>query len=208
MIDTEYIVFHLWGIPLLSFITAGAGAYLGSYLKKKGENLATKEDIGELTRRTREIESKIDDQVWNRQRQWEVKRDILLDVTRRLADAHDSIAGWATFVSLSDESGKERWKDDRQKALDKWRVAHDELVKSVALVSIVCNEETVNTLDAMIPRLNEIFRKVVERSADVSAKFQDLKESMATARKVIRFELSSPIVPTSQSTPGSSATLR
>jgi hypothetical protein len=40
----------IWGIPVLSFVFAGAGAYLGSYLKRKGENLATKEDFDELLR--------------------------------------------------------------------------------------------------------------------------------------------------------------
>jgi hypothetical protein len=44
---------------LVTLICAAAGAYLGSYLKKKGENLATKEDIAELTRATKEIEAKI-----------------------------------------------------------------------------------------------------------------------------------------------------
>jgi hypothetical protein len=33
---------------VITFAVAGAGAYLGSYLKKKGENLATHEDIHEL----------------------------------------------------------------------------------------------------------------------------------------------------------------
>ncbi|HVW10944.1 MAG TPA: hypothetical protein VHC90_20295 [Bryobacteraceae bacterium] len=31
-----------------TFVTAGIGAYLASYFKKKGENLATHEDIGKL----------------------------------------------------------------------------------------------------------------------------------------------------------------
>jgi hypothetical protein len=35
---------HLW-LAVIPFVTAGVGAYLGAYLKKKGENLATHEDI-------------------------------------------------------------------------------------------------------------------------------------------------------------------
>jgi len=60
----------------LSLVGGWAGAYLGSYLKKKSENLATHEDIGMLvdqvravTQTTKEIEAKISSDVWNQQRQ-------------------------------------------------------------------------------------------------------------------------------------------
>jgi hypothetical protein len=34
------------GTAVTTFVAGGAGAYVGSYLKRKGENLATHEDIG------------------------------------------------------------------------------------------------------------------------------------------------------------------
>ena len=53
-----------WGLTTL--IGAFVGSYLGSYLKKKGENLATHEDLDKLvvqvravTTTTKEIEAKI-----------------------------------------------------------------------------------------------------------------------------------------------------
>jgi predicted alpha/beta-fold hydrolase len=55
------------------------GSYLGAYFKKKGENLATHEDIdklveqvGAVTKTTKEIEAKISDEVWDRQRKREL----------------------------------------------------------------------------------------------------------------------------------------
>ena len=46
---------------ILTFIIASIlgwlAGYFGSYTKKKGENLATKEDIGEITRRVEEAKS-------------------------------------------------------------------------------------------------------------------------------------------------------
>ena len=67
-----------WVITLLC---AGGGAYFGSYLKKKGENLATHEDFDRLlaevettTKTTKSIEEKISDMFWNKQRRWELKR--------------------------------------------------------------------------------------------------------------------------------------
>jgi len=56
------------------------GCILGSYLKKKGENLATHEDIDKLvdqvqavTKATKEIETKISSDLWDRQKQWDVE---------------------------------------------------------------------------------------------------------------------------------------
>ena len=84
---------------LLAAIASGFGGYFGSYLNKKGENLATKEDFkdlkdqtAELARATKEIEAKIDDKVWNRQRQWELKKEIFIEATRSVAKADETLA--------------------------------------------------------------------------------------------------------------------
>ena len=42
-----------WALALVPFLFAGAGAYLRGYLRKKGENLATHEDIGKLKQQAR-----------------------------------------------------------------------------------------------------------------------------------------------------------
>jgi hypothetical protein len=81
---------------LLTIIASGLAAYLGSYLKKKGENLATHEDIDKLlaqvtavTQATKEIEAKISVDVWERQKKWEIKKDALLEAVKELAIAED-----------------------------------------------------------------------------------------------------------------------
>jgi hypothetical protein len=92
-----------WGSTTL--IGAFVGSYLGGYLKTKGENLATKEDFRDLREQTRElkqatkeIEAKIDDQVWNRQRHWEMKRDVLIEFARTLSDFEQAIQHVSTRV--------------------------------------------------------------------------------------------------------------
>src|SRR5271168_3588938 len=70
---------------LVTLVGSFGGAWFGAYFKKKGENLATREDVGELTRITKEIEAKISDEAWDRQRAWELKRDVLLEGMRKLA---------------------------------------------------------------------------------------------------------------------------
>jgi hypothetical protein len=74
MTDTE-----LWKYLGLC-VTTALGAYLGSYLKKKGENLATHEDIDKLvnqvsavTAATKQIEARISNQTWQRERRAELQ---------------------------------------------------------------------------------------------------------------------------------------
>jgi hypothetical protein len=62
--------FIVWGLSILVGAFVG---YLAGYMKKKGENLATKEDLDDLvkqvsavTQATKAIEAKITDQMWNR----------------------------------------------------------------------------------------------------------------------------------------------
>ena len=56
--------------------------FIGSYAAKKGENLATKQDIAQLTRIAEGIRAEISDKVWDRQKQWEMKRDSVIEAIR------------------------------------------------------------------------------------------------------------------------------
>lgn len=111
------------GILVLTLIGGWLGGFFGTYFKKKGENLATKEDIGELTRRTKEIEAKIDDQVWDRQRQWELTRDgaiRLMEAQGRLDEANRAVdRASERFASLLDMQGAEtQWITAQRGVLD------------------------------------------------------------------------------------------
>jgi hypothetical protein len=70
---------------LLALIFAGVGAYLGSYLKQKGQDQANKESIAKLTKIVEDIKTDNSDKAWHRQRQWELKRDVVLDSVRAMA---------------------------------------------------------------------------------------------------------------------------
>ena len=72
-------------MPIITAICAGGAAYFGAYLKKKGENLATHEDLNGLvkqveavTQTTKMIEYAISNDIWDRQKRWEMRRDTLM----------------------------------------------------------------------------------------------------------------------------------
>jgi hypothetical protein len=78
--------------------------FFGAYANKKGENLATKEDIAQLTKIAEGIRAKISDEVWDRQKQWELKRDAVLDAIRAHADLEYALVNLNSLLSTSKES--------------------------------------------------------------------------------------------------------
>jgi hypothetical protein len=74
--------------------------FFGSYSAKKGENLATKEDIAQITKSQEEIKAQISDNVWDRQEQWKLKRDLVFDFIRALADLDRAINEFGNAFSF------------------------------------------------------------------------------------------------------------
>jgi hypothetical protein len=71
-------------------------AFFGGYGKKKGENLATKEDLNNLvdqvkavTQATKEIEAKIADQSSSRHRLLEMRREVAFELINMLGDLEE-----------------------------------------------------------------------------------------------------------------------
>ena len=87
------------GMFVTTALGAGVGAYIGSYLKKKGENLATHEDIDKLliqvsavTNATKAIEAKISGELWQRQKQWELRRDVIFEALKQVTEAQAGLS--------------------------------------------------------------------------------------------------------------------
>lgn len=71
---------------LFVFITAGAGALLGSYLREKGRNYATKEDVRILTGLAEDVKAEVSAKTWLQQRRWDLKRDLYWRLLEHLDD--------------------------------------------------------------------------------------------------------------------------
>ena len=104
-----------WALALVPFLTAGAGAYVGSYLKTKGENLATHEDIGKLvdqvravTTTTKQIESKIAGDLWDRQKRWELRRDAIFDASKKMAAVKNALSNLHAVHMTDQQAGSQR----------------------------------------------------------------------------------------------------
>jgi hypothetical protein len=173
---SDYFVSSLWGIPLLSFITAGAGAYIGGYLKKRGENLATKEDFNDLkaqtaalTQTTKEIEAKINDQVWNRQRQWELKRDTLIETIRSMSEFRNANSNVIEVFSARRSPGggdAPGWLERRTEVIQKWQQARDAFDRARLLTLLLGDAAIEDALANLATSLRQSFTAITSRQSE------------------------------------------
>src|SRR5271170_5987235 len=82
---------------LLSLLGGWIGSATGTFFNKKLENLATKQDIAEITRITRDIEARISNEVWVSQRNWQARRDVAYELAREAASFQESVIGLLAF---------------------------------------------------------------------------------------------------------------
>ena len=187
----------------LALTTIGAwfAAYCGSYFRTKGENLATHEDIDKLvdqvravTTATKEIEAKISNEVWDRQRQWELKREVLFEATKRLAELSDGLLGLNTLYQVQKKENKYEdpsWVVIRHDGVMEWTRVAKNFEETFQLVQVACTKETIAVFA-------EVSRKTTAIAADITGKddteiykasLMELQKQLVAARIAIRKEL-------------------
>ena len=131
--------------------------YLAGYIKKKGENRAMHEDIEKVveqmsavTTATKNIEAKISGDVWDRQKHWELKRDVLFEAMKRLADIEDSLLSLDSMLQVERREHKEGpvWLESKSERMMKWSRASTAFDETKLLVAMVCGKETKDAFDA------------------------------------------------------------
>lgn len=188
-------------IAVMSLIGGWIGSFLGAYLKKKGENLATHEDVDKLvaqvaavTQTTKEIESKISSEVWNRQKRWELKREVLFEGVQRLSDSEDALSSLhAVFqVEHNDPEGENvpSWYEEKSERLKRWRDASAEFDETRVKVSIACGMETVRTFYEFGSLMNVTSGALIKNGAEAYAKSQpDIAKKSFAVMAAVRKEL-------------------
>jgi hypothetical protein len=102
-------LWNYWLFWTLSTILAlFIGGFLKSYMSKKGENLATKEDIRELTRVQREIEAKISGELWQKQKQFEMKKDAIVAAMSEFPSAENYLLMMYSQLKLGKQTEQDK----------------------------------------------------------------------------------------------------
>ncbi len=121
--------FVLWS--LATALVAGVGAFLGTYLKTKGQNLATREDLALIveqlrltTRATEEIKAKIGGTLWVEQERWNLKRDVYVRLLENLTRCEDALRMYSGLrkatPGVDDDLSRElreKWRSEAHGAL-------------------------------------------------------------------------------------------
>jgi hypothetical protein len=161
-------------------VFAGIGAFLGSYFKRKGENLATHEDISKLvdqvravTTATKEIEAKISNEVWDKQKQWELKRDVLFETIKRIAAVKDALFDMRIFYFPAEDEDDAAKKgitiEQRNEVSKKVWDAESSFDQTTFLAALVCGDE-VNRLLLAFGRLMRRCAKEISKGERDAAK--------------------------------------
>ena len=182
--------------------------YLKGYAEKKGENLATHEDIQKLvdqvkavTEATKKIEAEISSGLWYRQKRWEMKREVLFEVAKRISVVEDSMLRvailfkqdsnkqkeWETHEPSTDE--QRDWNETKHERLRRWMKTKSEFEVSSAFVFIVCSKEAAEA----IRNLGTFIIRLAARMTTIPDAYDsgqtELVKKILLARQAIRKEL-------------------
>jgi hypothetical protein len=181
---------------LLTGFVAGLGAYYGSYLKKKGENTATHEDIEKLvdqvtavTHATKEIEARISNEVWDRQRQWELKKELLMKALANLANLQANvIASGSLNVNPPPEYVDDHFVRKLREKRDELSAGYvDSLLdffKANVLASFCCGLEVLRAFQKATVEIMQ-----ASENRDYMARTSQISAAMSEVVKAVRAEL-------------------
>jgi uncharacterized membrane-anchored protein YjiN (DUF445 family) len=135
---------------LLTIAGSGIAAYYGAYFKKRGEDEAIKENFAqvlsqtaETTKTTKGIETKLTSDVWDYQKRWELKRDVILAMVRTIAEAQDALHGFHSTLFVD---GEETKSEVTQRRWRRWMKSTTKLEESKILTEVVCNQKIRDAL--------------------------------------------------------------
>ena len=178
---------------VLTALVAGVGGYFGAYWKQKGKNLATHEDIDKLvdqvaavTQTTKEIEAKISNEMWDRQKRWELKRDVLFQATKRLADAEDALLSIDSVLQVETRENKDgdlNWPQVKHERLVKWSNASSALDETKLFVGMVCDGETYEAFAEFNQLMGAVAVGITKDDANIY-----LKSRNEVLRKLLRVQ--------------------
>ena len=160
--------FPWWGY-FFAFILAFFGSFLGTYTKRKAENLATKEDFDDLllqvkktTETTENIKANILKVSWVDQQRWQLKRELYLDLLAALYSEKEAI------FKLSDEEKRtvptdsevlalreEFIKNNRSQSL----AAIEQISKIRGVAGVLLTDESLKALDELAESWYESFER-------------------------------------------------
>jgi hypothetical protein len=183
-------------VPVLSAIGGWFGSYMQGYMSQKGKNLATHEDIDKLveqvkavTQTTKEIEAKISDQVWDRQRRWELKRDLILKISDQVSIAKEALVLLDARTPTYRENRMAP--EDYRECLFSFVNKLDELDRLAITSSLVCDRQIQVAVSNYTSILRVVATQFLEKDIrlDFNVLHEDIPVKFSAVVAVLKDEL-------------------
>jgi hypothetical protein len=182
---------------------AGGGAFLGSYLKKKGENLATKEDIEDLrkqtatlTQTTEGIKARISIDLWSRQQRWDVQKSALLDTLKELASSEALLFAAVYTFQVTKGSESPEAKEQRKDANEQYFAAIRAFWRTKLAMEIVCGKEIADQFQDIDRLMAMTARKMKDGDfGGVWTHYEEIQTAKIQLGNLIRKQLEFDAVP-------------
>lgn len=125
----------------MNAVVAAFGAGIGTYIMQKVKNVATKADVGEVTKIVKTIEAEISDEVLTRQKHREMKREAMFTAVKELAHLQE-------FLSIFLIIGHVDKNDPRHVGLyDRYEASKIALRNARYLSMMVCEKRVIDMLE-------------------------------------------------------------
>jgi hypothetical protein len=148
------------------------------------------DQVSAVTRATKEIESKVSHDAWDRQTRWGVKRDVLFESARDLSELDEALLSLASMVKTQLENPAEDHRLVAQNVNERWHSAVTKFAGSRFLVAIACSLGVADALDDFNRSALVIALHVTKYGMDPYRNSRkDLDEKLFAARRAIRKEL-------------------
>ena len=175
------------GASLLTLLVKRLVApYVDAYSRQKGQNLATHEDLDKLvaqmaavTESTENIKAAISDDVWDRQKQWELRRDAVLDAIRAHADLESALVNLNSclsgYLSVSEKGLTDKTDAEVSATIQRFRNSRTSFRRAHLIVDLAVGGQFSNAMSAYFRLTGVVSTDMThKRSFLDSAKHQEL----------------------------------
>jgi hypothetical protein len=182
--------------------------YFRSYAMKKGENLATREDAKDIldqmklvTAATKKIEAEISSGLWDKQKRWQMKREVLFEAARRVSVIDDGMLS-LSVVMKEDYTQRKAWEivkpadgemanwlELKRDRMQLWTKASREFDESRAFVRIVCSKAASDSFSDLGGFINNVASQLTTDPNAYDVGRNDLFRKILIVQNAIRKEL-------------------
>jgi hypothetical protein len=184
---------------ITTFLSALFGSAFGGYFGKRGEIHALHEDINKVIRQNEAIttanetiKDELTNRSWDRQRQWEMRRDAVLAVVQSLGRARDALMYLSGMVETTRESLTYEWQRHPKMMELSGELFRrlEEFDEKRLIASFLCSPEFADALTQAGRTIRSALATVKKESQfSMENLFPPVKESVSSALLIARREI-------------------